>query len=144
MGAAPEDIHLFADRLCLNFANSVDWTADGEPLSPATDALLAPDGLTRWGRRLGVLDATAESPAGELERALALRADLHHVLSAVAADAVGLLGDPRDVAALRRCPGRNCGWLFLDRSGRRRWCSMQICGSREKMRRRRAAQRGRP
>lgn len=54
---------------------------------------------------------------------------------AVAADAVTLLGDPDRVARLRRCPGRDCGWLFLDASGRRRWCSMATCGSREKMRR---------
>lgn len=62
---------------------------------------------------------------------------------AVAADAVALLADPARLARLRRCPGRDCGWVFLDRSGRRRWCSMTSCGSREKMRslyaRRRAA-----
>jgi predicted RNA-binding Zn ribbon-like protein len=53
----------------------------------------------------------------------------------VAADAVALLADPARMARLRRCPGRNCGWVFLDTSGRRRWCSMATCGSREKMRR---------
>ncbi|HXS44172.1 MAG TPA: CGNR zinc finger domain-containing protein [Solirubrobacteraceae bacterium] len=52
-----------------------------------------------------------------------------------AVDAVALLADAAALARLRRCPGRNCGWLFLDTSGRRRWCSMQTCGSREKMRR---------
>lgn len=38
---------------------------------------------------------------------------------------------------IRAC-GR-CGWLFLDssRGGRRRWCSMSICGNREKARRHR-------
>ncbi|MGW0195699.1 CGNR zinc finger domain-containing protein [Nonomuraea sp. NPDC003201] len=38
---------------------------------------------------------------------------------------------------IRAC-GR-CGWLFLDssRGGRRRWCSMNICGNREKARRHR-------
>ena len=54
---------------------------------------------------------------------------------AVAADAVALLADPARLARLRRCPGRDCGWVFLDTSGRRRWCSMATCGSREKMRR---------
>ena len=54
---------------------------------------------------------------------------------AVAADAVELLGDPARIARLHRCPGRDCGWIFLDTSGRRRWCSMSTCGSREKMRR---------
>jgi len=54
---------------------------------------------------------------------------------AVVADAVALLADPERVARLHRCPGRNCGWVFLNTSGRRRWCSMATCGSREKMRR---------
>jgi predicted RNA-binding Zn ribbon-like protein len=54
---------------------------------------------------------------------------------AVTADAVALIADAARVARLHRCPGRNCGWVFLDTSGRRRWCSMATCGSREKMRR---------
>ncbi len=54
---------------------------------------------------------------------------------AVAADAVALIGDAGRLDRLHRCPGRDCGWIFLDTSGRRRWCSMATCGSREKMRR---------
>jgi predicted RNA-binding Zn ribbon-like protein len=54
---------------------------------------------------------------------------------AVAADAIALLADPARVARLHQCPGRDCGWVFLNTSGRRRWCSMGTCGSREKMRR---------
>ena len=61
--------------------------------------------------------------------------ETRRVRFAVAADAAALLADPARLARLRRCPGRDCGWLFLDRSGRRRWCSMASCGSREKMRR---------
>jgi predicted RNA-binding Zn ribbon-like protein len=60
----------------------------------------------------------------------------------VAADAVALLADPAVLARLKRCPGRDCGWLFLDASGRRRWCSMDSCGSREKMRRLYARRKG--
>lgn len=30
------------------------------------------------------------------------------------------------------CPGRGCGWLFVNRSGRRRWCQMAVCGNRAK------------
>lgn len=30
------------------------------------------------------------------------------------------------------CPGHGCGWLFLDTSGRRRWCQMAVCGNRAK------------
>ena len=41
---------------------------------------------------------------------------------------------------VRSCPGEDCGWLFLDTSkaGRRRWCSMAICGNRMKTKRHRA------
>ena len=74
------------------------------------------------------------------------RDEPRRVRFAVAADAVALLADPARLARLRRCPGRDCGWVFLDTSGRRRWCSMGTCGSREKMRRlyqrRRAAELG--
>jgi predicted RNA-binding Zn ribbon-like protein len=39
-------------------------------------------------------------------------------------------------ARLKCCPGPRCGWAFYDRSAssRSRWCSMQICGARAKMR----------
>jgi predicted RNA-binding Zn ribbon-like protein len=36
---------------------------------------------------------------------------------------------------VRACAGTGCGWLFTDPSHRRRWCSMQWCGNREKARR---------
>ena len=55
------------------------------------------------------------------------------VLAVARAAADFLLGDGR--AAVRACPGRHCGWLFLDPSGRRRWCSMATCGNRAKQRR---------
>jgi predicted RNA-binding Zn ribbon-like protein len=37
---------------------------------------------------------------------------------------------------LKCCPGVRCGWAFYDRSAssRSRWCSMQVCGARSKMR----------
>jgi predicted RNA-binding Zn ribbon-like protein len=179
----PETIKLRGGTLCLDFANSADWTAEHESVE-AHDVLLEPDSLQRWGERLGV----AGRPGGpeELELARGLRDALHVLFSAlargdepdqlsvarlrsayaqavaagsitrredggfglawsqdetrrvrfaVAADAVALLADPVRLARLRRCPGRDCGWLFLDTSGRRTWCSMASCGSREKMRR---------
>ena len=179
----PETIKLLGGTLALDFANSVDWTQDERPID-ATDALLEPDSLDRWGARMGVLGR----PGGpeELELARGLRDALHSIFSAlarkeepgdfslsrlrfayasavaagalvrrddggygldwaadeprrvrfaVAADAVALLSEPVRMARLHRCPGRNCGWVFLDTSGRRRWCSMDTCGSREKMRR---------
>jgi predicted RNA-binding Zn ribbon-like protein len=43
---------------------------------------------------------------------------------------------------LKACPGRDCGWAFYDRSKNHsaRWCSMAVCGSREKVRAHRARQ----
>lgn len=40
-------------------------------------------------------------------------------------------------ADLRECASATCSWLFLDRSPRRsrRWCSMKVCGNRDKVRR---------
>jgi predicted RNA-binding Zn ribbon-like protein len=37
---------------------------------------------------------------------------------------------------LKACPGRHCGWVFYDSSRNKsaRWCSMQVCGDREKSR----------
>src|SRR5207244_3653269 len=30
-------------------------------------------------------------------------------------------------SAIRTCGDERCGWLFLDPSGRRRWCEMAVC-----------------
>jgi predicted RNA-binding Zn ribbon-like protein len=40
-----------------------------------------------------------------------------------------------ELGKVKECP--NCGWLFLDTSKNqsRRWCSMNTCGARDKMRR---------
>lgn len=37
---------------------------------------------------------------------------------------------------IKRCPGWDCGWLFLDttKNGMRRWCDMATCGNRVKSR----------
>jgi predicted RNA-binding Zn ribbon-like protein len=37
---------------------------------------------------------------------------------------------------LKACPGRHCGWAFYDQSVNRTstWCSMRVCGGREKAR----------
>jgi predicted RNA-binding Zn ribbon-like protein len=62
------------------------------------------------------------------------------VLDRIAFAAGELLLEP-DRLPVKECPG--CGWLFLDRSrnGSRRWCDMQVCGSRDKMRRYHRSQR---
>jgi predicted RNA-binding Zn ribbon-like protein len=39
---------------------------------------------------------------------------------------------------IRECGAEDCGWIYVDRSrnGLRRWCQMEVCGTREKSRRR--------
>jgi predicted RNA-binding Zn ribbon-like protein len=61
--------------------------------------------------------------------------DFHRTLWPVAHDALALLLDP--TPRIRRCSAEECGWLFIDHSKNksRRWCSMEGCGSRVKMRR---------
>jgi predicted RNA-binding Zn ribbon-like protein len=175
----PETIKLMGGTPALDFANSADWTEAGEPIE---DALLEPDSLERWGRR--VLGASVPAGEDELAAARELRPALRAVLIAgahgeapdpaardlllrtyaeavaaahlaqrdgayvldwpgddprkvrfaVAADAISLLADADRLARIHVCPGRNCGWLFLNKSGRQRWCSMATCGSRAKMR----------
>jgi predicted RNA-binding Zn ribbon-like protein len=42
-----------------------------------------------------------------------------------------------DLGRVRRCGREGCDWLFVDSSKNRsrRWCSMEMCGSRVKSRR---------
>ncbi|WP_416531701.1 CGNR zinc finger domain-containing protein [Streptomyces coelicoflavus] len=65
------------------------------------------------------------------------------LLGALARDAVELLTDPVARASLRQCAGDNCPIVYVDtsRGRRRRWCSSEICGNRERVarHRRRAA-----
>jgi predicted RNA-binding Zn ribbon-like protein len=60
--------------------------------------------------------------------------DLEAILHIVTYDAVCLLSDV-SLGRVKACP--SCGWLFLDSSknNSRRWCSMDTCGARDKMRR---------
>ncbi|HVT45530.1 MAG TPA: CGNR zinc finger domain-containing protein [Thermoanaerobaculia bacterium] len=54
----------------------------------------------------------------------------------VVGNAADLLASPL-LERLRECSGRDCSRLFIDRSrnGSRRWCSMEGCGNRAKVRR---------
>jgi predicted RNA-binding Zn ribbon-like protein len=61
---------------------------------------------------------------------------LDGMLWPIAREAAELLVSPA-LARVKMCPGRHCGWLFFDgtKNGRRRWCDMRVCGSRDKARR---------
>jgi predicted RNA-binding Zn ribbon-like protein len=58
------------------------------------------------------------------------------MLWSVVESAAKLLTSP-DAALVRQCPGSECGWFFLDasRNRARRWCQMQTCGNRAKVKR---------
>jgi predicted RNA-binding Zn ribbon-like protein len=57
-------------------------------------------------------------------------------LAEITRSAMGLLTSTH-LARVRQCAGESCSWLFLDtsRNGMRRWCDMQACGNRAKVRR---------
>ena len=60
--------------------------------------------------------------------------DLAGILWLIMAEAHSLLSS-QALSQVKECP--SCGWLFLDTSKNqsRRWCSMNTCGARDKMRR---------
>ncbi|MFH8373775.1 CGNR zinc finger domain-containing protein [Streptomyces cyaneofuscatus] len=76
---------------------------------------------------------------GALVRTLSAEPGCAGLLAVVARDAVDLLTDPVARGALRRCAGGACHRLYLDtsRGGRRRWCSGEVCGNRERVARHR-------
>ena len=108
----------------------------GEPVDPAA--------LTRvddWLVLAGSRPALVVGPAGEPMLAERAAADSpRRALGMVAYDAARMLGDPAERARIRICASDTCSARFYDRSpaGRRRWCSMEVCGNVAKARRHRA------
>jgi CGNR zinc finger/Putative stress-induced transcription regulator len=62
-------------------------------------------------------------------------ADINRALGALLAITARAMNDGT-WSRLKACPGRDCGWAFYDHSRNQsaRWCSMKICGDREKAR----------
>jgi predicted RNA-binding Zn ribbon-like protein len=62
---------------------------------------------------------------------------LERITRTICASAIDLLTSDK-AARIRACNGLGCDWLFVDtsRNHLRRWCSMDECGNRAKMRRR--------
>lgn len=101
-------------RLCTGQASSHDLTSFA--------------GRTAHARRRGRLIMTG----GRLQWApLELTATSMADVVTFAAESL-LSGE--EAGRIRACPGDDCGWLFLNSSGRRRWCSMASCGNRAKAR----------
>lgn len=97
--------------------------------------------------RVNAIAAASAPPApravrtrsGLLVRELSVEPDCRGMLAAVARDAVDLLTDPAARALLRQCEGDDCRRCYLDtsRGRRRRWCSSEGCGNRERVARHR-------
>ncbi|MFE1234963.1 CGNR zinc finger domain-containing protein [Streptomyces sp. NPDC058745] len=96
-------------------------------------------------RDLGIVNAAAAHPplvariTADGTRAWAPGATGTGLLATLARDAVDLLTGPH-ADRIRVCGSGNCALLFVDtsRPGRRRWCSMDRCGNRHKVRAHRA------
>ncbi|HEX9447051.1 MAG TPA: ABATE domain-containing protein, partial [Dongiaceae bacterium] len=144
----------------LAWARRAGWSLQGvRPEHLATGDLAAFRSLRQRLRSLftAAIDATAPDPddidaldgavldafsvlrltTGGAGKPLAWRetaGPLDKLRHAIARDAADLL-TAGDLARLKRCPGERCGWLFYDgsKNGTRRWCVMEDCGTRAKV-----------
>lgn len=180
----------FGGRVCLDFANTLDWRLTDSPVE------LIPDyaALLGWSGRRGTLPAhalaklrahgTRSRVTGVIVReARLLRAEIWSIAEDLIAGrrvrpealnsrltalpsqpglrvqaslcVFDLDGeDPRqplwpilwsltavlaseDAARMGRCQAQGCGWYFIDESPNRSraWCSSEVCGNRERVRR---------
>jgi predicted RNA-binding Zn ribbon-like protein len=113
-----------------------------EAIDAGVRATIGGDGMPRWALRTinRWLATLPEKPARLREVGGRVQLDAgaevrgtRAALARLALDAAQLLGGEEE-DRLRICPGVGCGGRFLDRSpaGRRRWCSMAVCGNRHK------------
>jgi predicted RNA-binding Zn ribbon-like protein len=146
----PADLHAWLDERF----EQLEPAADPRNLR---DALLLRDAIVRIaiavadGERIAAEDvdtlnlyaATPDVPPsleGGRRQAGRSLIRLGQALSTVARDAVALFAEHADDGRIHRCSADDCGLLFYDdsRSANRRWCSMQRCGNRAKVRAHRA------
>jgi predicted RNA-binding Zn ribbon-like protein len=128
-----------------------DWLPRFTALRDVVQRLVTAElsGRERAPADVGALNAAARPappapcarPAddGTLSRALAAPPTAEALLAVIARDAVDLFTDPLARSQLRPCAGENCTLVYLDtsRGRRRRWCSSEVCGNRERVARHR-------
>lgn len=137
------------------------WLGNRVPTSPANerdlgDARTLRDAIARIARSrdagyeapgsdidiLNLYAATPDVPArlaGGARQAGRTEPRAAQVLASIARDGVALFSGHTE-GRLRHCAAEDCTLIYLDssRAGSRRWCSMQRCGNRDKVRRHRA------
>lgn len=113
--------------------------AEGKPVSAVRELVEVNGALSA---ALGQLElaprAAGNSGAGALRWSWRDADDrLESVLWPVLRAAGDLLASDES-SRIRECGGDDCGWMYVDRSrnGLRRWCQMEVCGTKEKSRQR--------
>jgi len=154
-------VRLVAGRLALDFLNTANWSADGQVLQEKIESMAD---LDLWMTALGLpdashppsvediytlranlrflfLSASQRMDLGQQLQSLAIPSSgsveslrRQPILSLVAVSALAILSDARELERVKKCPGADCGWLFLDetKNARRKWCLMETCGNRAK------------
>jgi predicted RNA-binding Zn ribbon-like protein len=149
------------------------WLAERE-LLPAGTTLRARDRIRAIAVREGLRGLAAGNNDASADAAAASLADVNSAAAGASVEVLLEADGPRFAATgtgldralgvvlaitgtamldgtwrrLKTCPGHDCGWAFYDHSRNQtgRWCSMSVCGGREKARahyrRRREEERG--
>lgn len=110
----------------------VNECAHHAPPAPRLELATAPNAGQDAGQ-----DAGEDAPPGAARRILVVRRPAltgRQFLSLPARDLLALMADPQLRSRLRECEAPQCRMLYLDATagGRRRWCSMRVCGNRAK------------
>ena len=155
-------VRLVGGRLAIDFLNTADWCADGTVSREWMESLadlevwLRAVGLPKASRPRSIRGVHAfrnelrqifrgqTHASSELQTHLRrLRIDPESVmvglrresaLGLIALSALSILSDPKEMGRIKTCPGKDCGWMFLDetKNARRKWCAMDLCGNRAK------------
>jgi predicted RNA-binding Zn ribbon-like protein len=136
-GALLADASLLADDALLADARELREAIDAGIRAAVTGQPFPPAALVELNRWLAA--APTQPPELQMSGAVAIlrtRPSLRQprqALTDIALDAAELLGTGLR-EKLRICPGPGCAGRFVDDSpaGRRRWCSMAVCGNRSK------------
>lgn len=156
-------VRLISGRLALDFLNTANWSAEDDVVQEKIENLIDLDmwmdalGLPQAAHPSSVEEVHAlrsklrplfisQIQTGDigLEQYLhtletsgpSLSDTLHRqpILGLIAVSALSILSDAREMQRVKRCPGVDCGWLFVDetKNARRKWCIMETCGNRAK------------
>jgi predicted RNA-binding Zn ribbon-like protein len=137
--------------LVVDFLNTVNHDTHTDVLADpaAWQAWLAERGLTEGASDVRAVRAALRAAAGDLVAptsasvAVTIELPVGGMPRLVAQDVVGAVFAAASRLAVldqwervKICPADDCRWAFYDRSRNhsRTWCSMQICGNREKAR----------